>query len=240
MSANFSAPTNQTEPHASTKKTLPRTVVALGWVSLLTDAASDMIHPLVPFAIRGTIWYQGESNAGNGPLYAVQLPLMIRDWRARWGKEFPFAWVQLPNFQKREAEPNASAAWARLREAQSKALAVPNTGMTVNLDIGDAVNLHPTNKLQVGHRLALWARAKVYGEKIVWSGPQYESHAVQGSEVVIQFQHAEGLKTSDGGAVVKGFAIADESKHWQWADARIEGRKAFSGEAELCRVRNGG
>ncbi|WP_422317717.1 sialate O-acetylesterase [Prosthecobacter sp.] len=185
------------------------------------------IAPLIPFALRGAVWYQGESNAGNGPLYAVQLPLMIRDWRARWGKEVPFAWVQLPNFLKREAEPNAPATWARLREAQSKALAVPNTGMTVNLDVGDAVNLHPTNKLQVGHRLALWARAKVYGEKILWSGPQYESHAVRGSEVAIRFQHAEGLKTADGGAVVKGFAIADESQHWQWADARIQGKEVI-------------
>ncbi len=185
------------------------------------------IAPLIPFALRGAIWYQGESNAGNGPLYAVQLPLMIRDWRARWGAEFPFAWVQLPNFQKREAEPAAPSTWARLREAQARALTVPNTGMTVNLDIGDAGNIHPTNKLQIGHRLALWARAKVYGEKILWSGPQYESHAIQGSEVVIQFKHAEGLKTTDSGAVVKGFAIADETQHWQWADARIKGQQVI-------------
>ncbi|WP_395745639.1 sialate O-acetylesterase [Prosthecobacter sp.] len=182
------------------------------------------IAPLIPFAVRGVIWYQGESNAGNGPLYAVQLPLMIRDWRARWGAEMPFAWVQLPNFQKRESAPDAPSTWARLREAQTKALAVPNTGMTVNLDIGDADNIHPANKQEIGHRLALWARAKVYGEKIEWSGPVYESHVIQGSEVVIHLKHANGLKTTDGGMAVKGFAIADESKHWQWAEARIDGK----------------
>ncbi len=182
------------------------------------------IAPLVPFAFRGVIWYQGESNAGNGPQYALQLPLMIRDWRARWGAEFPFAWVQLPNFQKREAAPEAPATWARLREAQDKALATPHTGMTVNLDIGDAGNIHPTNKQEIGHRLALWARAKVYGEKLEWSGPRYESHVIQSGEIVIHLEHAEGLKTVDGGAAVKGFAVADESKHWQWAEARIQGK----------------
>lgn len=191
------------------------------------------IAPLVPFALRGVIWYQGESNAGNGPLYALQLPLMIRDWRTRWGAELPFAWVQLPNFQKREAEPNAPSTWARLREAQAKALDTPHTGMTINLDIGDAGNIHPTNKQQIGHRLALWARAKVYGQKLPWSGPQYESRALRDGEVVIRLQHAEGLKTTDGGAAVKGFAIADETKHWQWAEARIEGSQIIVSHSSL-------
>ena len=183
------------------------------------------IAPLIPFAFRGAIWYQGESNAGNGPLYALQLPLMIRDWRTRWGAEFPFAWVQLPNFQKRETEPEAPATWARLREAQTQALSTPHTGMTINIDIGDAADIHPKNKQQIGHRLALWALERVYGDKKVkWSGPLYEGFTVQGSEVVLRFQHAEDLKTADGGAAVKGFIIADETHHWQWAEARIKDR----------------
>ncbi len=181
------------------------------------------IAPIIPFAIRGAIWYQGESNAGNGPLYATQLPLMIRDWRTRWGNEFPFAWVQLPNFLKREAEPGAASHWARLREAQSKSLAVPKTGMSINLDIGDAGNIHPLNKQEIGRRLALWARAQVYAEKIPWSGPLYESHEIRGNEVVIRFTHAEGLKTADGSTTLKGFAIADATQKWQWAEARIVG-----------------
>lgn len=181
------------------------------------------IAPIVPFAIRGAIWYQGESNAGNGPLYATQLPLMISDWRTRWGYDFPFAWVQLPNFQKRDAAPGTASNWARLREAQTKSLAVPNTGMSINIDIGEAGNIHPLNKQEIGRRLALWARAQVYGEKIAWSGPQYQSHAINGAQVVIRFSHAEGLKTADGSAALKGFAIADETQKWQWAEARIEG-----------------
>ncbi|MFN0079961.1 MAG: sialate O-acetylesterase [Prosthecobacter sp.] len=181
------------------------------------------IAPLVPFAMRGAIWYQGESNVGNGPLYATQLPLMISDWRKRWGDEFPFAWVQLPNFLKREAEPGAASHWARLREAQSKSLALPKTGMSINLDIGDEGNIHPLNKQEIGRRLALWARAQVYGEKIPWSGPLYQSHAIKGSQVMIQFQHVEGLKTADGSAALRGFAIADATQNWQWAEARIEG-----------------
>jgi sialate O-acetylesterase len=185
------------------------------------------IAPLLPFPIRGAIWYQGESNAANGPLYATQLPLLIRDWRTRWGAEFPFAWVQLPNFMKRETAPEAPSTWARLREAQAKALSVPNTGMSINIDVGDADDIHPKNKQAIGHRLALWARAKVYGEKIEWTGPLYQSHAIKGKEVVIQFTHADGLKTADGGAVVKGFAIADEMKQWQWAEARIDGKQVI-------------
>lgn len=181
------------------------------------------IAPLVPFAIRGAIWYQGESNANNGPLYAIQLPLMIRDWRARWGAEFPFAWVQLPNYLKRETAPDAPSTWARLREAQTKTLSEPKTGMTVNLDIGDPGNIHPLNKQEIGRRLALWALAQVYGQKIVWSGPVYEGHEIKGSEVTIRFKHAAGLKTTDGTPAVKGFAIADETRHWQWAEARIQG-----------------
>ncbi|WP_395740550.1 sialate O-acetylesterase [Prosthecobacter sp.] len=193
------------------------------------------IAPLAPFALRGIIWYQGESNAGNGPLYAVQMPLLIQDWRARWGAELPFAWVQLPNFQKRDAEPAAAAPWARLREAQTATLKVPNTGMTVNLDIGDAGNIHPKNKQEIGRRLALWARAKVYGEKVEYSGPVYGSHEIKGSEVVVEFKHAGGLKTVDGGAAVKGFAIADETKQWQWAEARIEGGKVVVSSAAVAK-----
>lgn len=219
------------------KKPAPRQPAYVGSDPLNPNRPGNLfngkIAPLIPFAMRGVIWYQGESNAGNGPLYAIQLPLMIRDWRTRWGAEMPFAWVQLPNFQKRETDPMAPSTWARLREAQAKAQATPHTGMTINLDIGDAANIHPTNKQQIGHRLALWARAKVYGEKIQWSGPQFESHAIQDGKVVVHFQHADGLKTADGSVAVKGFAIADETKHWQWAEARIEGKQIIVSHAGI-------
>lgn len=194
------------------------------------------IAPLIPYALKGGVWYQGESNAVNGPLYGIQLPLMIHDWRTRWGAEFPFAWVQLPNYKQRETEPAAPSHWARLREAQARALATTShTGMTVNIDIGDADNIHPTNKQQIGHRLALWARAQVYGEKIEWSGPRYENHVIQGSEVIIHFQHSGGIKTADGDAAVKGFIIADETRHWHWAEARIQDRRVIVSHAAIQR-----
>jgi sialate O-acetylesterase len=192
------------------------------------------IAPIVPYAIRGAIWYQGESNAGNGPLYAMQLPLMINDWRTRWGEAFPFAWVQLPNFMKRETAPDAASNWARLREAQTRALSVPDTGMSINLDIGDAGNIHPLNKQEIGHRLALWARAKVYGERLPYSGPLYERHEIKGSEVVIHFNHTDGgLKTSDGSSELKSFAIADEAQHWHWGKARIDGDQVLVSHPDI-------
>jgi sialate O-acetylesterase len=210
------------------KQAAPRQPAYVGREPLNPNRPANLfngkISPLVPFAIRGAIWYQGESNAANGPLYATQLPLMISDWRTRWGYEFPFAWVQLPNFMKRDAEPGAASTWARLREAQAASLSVPHTGMSINMDIGEAGDIHPKNKQMIGRRLALWARAKVYGEKVPFSGPLHDSHQIKGSEVVIRFKHVDGgLKTSDGSPELKGFAIADEKQNWRWGKARIEG-----------------
>ncbi|MBE2284001.1 MAG: sialate O-acetylesterase [Prosthecobacter sp.] len=221
----------------SAKQPLPPTPAYLGRDPLHPNRPGNLfngkIAPLIPFAFRGTIWYQGEANVANGPLYAVQLPLLIQDWRTRWGADFPFAWVQLPNFMKREPDPDAASTWARLREAQSQALSVPKTGMTVNIDLGDQNDVHAKNKQEIGHRLALWARAEVYGEKIEWSGPRYQSHAIRSREVVIQFSHAQGLKTKDGGAAVNGFALADGTHHWRWADARIEGGQVIVSHPEI-------
>ena len=192
------------------------------------------IAPLIPFAIRGAIWYRGESNSGKGPLYAVQLPLLIKDWRSRWREELPFAWVQLPNYLKKIDAPQGPATWARLREAQAKTLSVANTGMTVNLDIGEEGNIHPQNKQEIGRRLSLWARAKVYGEKIPYSGPLYESHEIKGSEITIHFQHTNGgLKTSDGAKELQGFAIADEAQNWRWAKAIIQGDSVVVSSPEI-------
>ncbi|OYV05152.1 MAG: sialate O-acetylesterase, partial [Verrucomicrobiales bacterium VVV1] len=135
---------------------------------------NGMIAPLVPYAMRGAIWYQGENNAGsaNPALYNVQLPLLIKDWRQRWGQaDFHFAWVQLPNFKKRNEDPGAPSTWAIVREAMLRSLSVPNTGMAIVIDSGDEANIHPKNKQVVGARLAGWAKAKVYGQKIPFSGP---------------------------------------------------------------------
>ncbi len=126
------------------------------------------IAPLIPFAIRGAIWYQGEANSqpGKGQLYQYQLPLLIKDWRKRWGEDFPFAWVQLPNYQ-RDGE-----GWMLVREGMLKTLRVPHTGMAITVDIGEPKDIHPKNKQDVGHRLAFWALGDVYKkEGIATSGP---------------------------------------------------------------------
>ncbi|MGH9871495.1 MAG: sialate O-acetylesterase [Pyrinomonadaceae bacterium] len=181
-----------------------------------------MIAPLTPYAIRGAIWYQGESNAARAYQYRTLFPLMIRDWRKAWGEGvFPFYFVQLANWQPTKAEPGESE-WAELREAQTMALREPHTGMAVIIDIGDANDLHPRNKLDVGKRLAVWALADTYHRKVESSGPLFQSHSIEGNKVRIRFKHSGGLKTTDGGAP-RGFAIAGADRKFFWADARIDG-----------------
>src|ERR1041385_2144463 len=180
-----------------------------------------MIAPLVPFAIRGVIWYQGESNAGRAYQYRTLFPTMIRDWRSAWGSNFPFYFVQLANWHANKAEPDESD-WAELREARVRTVREPQTGMAVIIDVGDAVELHPRNKLDVGRRLAAWALAGPYKQNVVPSGPLFARYTIKGRAGRISFKYADGLKTSDGGPV-KGFAIAGDDRRFVWADARIEG-----------------
>ena len=180
---------------------------------------NGMIAPLIPYALRGAVWYQGESNADSeesSARYALQLPLMVNDWRARWGRgDFPFSWVQLPMISAKTPH------WARMREAMLAATALPNTGMAITIDLGEPHLLHPKGKQAFGHRLALWARAQVYGENISWSGPLPAGHEVRGSEIVLSFTHSDGgLKAKDG--TLKSFLIAGEDKVWKPAVARIE------------------
>ncbi len=180
-----------------------------------------MINPLVPYAIRGVIWYQGESNAGRAWQYRYLFRDMIQDWRKAWGRDFPFLYVQLANFMKEKPQP-AEDAWAELREAQSMALTLPNTGMAVTIDIGNAENIHPTNKQEAGRRLALIALAKVYGENIPCSGPVYKSMKIEGNKIYLSFTHTEGGLITKGDKAPEGFAIAGPDKKFVWARARIE------------------
>jgi len=182
-----------------------------------------MIHPLLPFAIRGVIWYQGESNADAARQYRILFPLMIRSWRQAWKQgDFPFLFVQLANYTVAINQPKESA-WAELREAQTMALALPNTGMAVIIDIGEAEDIHPRNKQDVGLRLALPALANVHGFKdLVFSGPLYHSSRVEGGAIRIQFSHVGGGLVTRGGKL-QGFAIAGADRQFVWADARIDG-----------------
>ncbi len=184
---------------------------------------NGMISPLIPFAIQGAIWYQGESNAARAYQYRELFPLMITNWRQDWKTgEFPFLFVQLANFMAVDAEPVESA-WAELREAQLMTLKLANTGMAVIIDIGEAADIHPRNKQDVGRRLGLWALARTYGRRVIYSGPLYKSMKVEGNKIVLSFDHlGGGLVAKDGG--LKGFAVAGADRKFVWADARIEGR----------------
>jgi sialate O-acetylesterase len=186
---------------------------------------NGMIAPLVPYAIRGATWYQGESNAGS-PLYSLQLKAMIASWRDDWKQgDFPFLFVQLPNFMGPQTQPSESVGgWPMTREQFLKALAtVPNTGMAVTIDIGEGDQIHPHNKQDVGKRLAQWALAKTYGKDVVACGPLYKSMRKDGGKIVIAFDYiGGGLAARDGGKLV-GFAIAGADKKFVWADAKIEG-----------------
>ena len=189
------------------------------------------IAPLVPYAIRGAIWYQGESNAnssrdGSSPEnYGLQLRTLIADWRGRWGQgDFPVAWVQLPLFQKPQVEPVEETGWTIIREQMLKTLKVPNTGMAITLDLGEANDIHPRDKQGVGKRLAQWALAKVYNQKnVVASGPLPDGYEIDGEEVVLSFRYAAGLQAS--GEELKGFAIAGADQKWYPAKARIDGEE---------------
>ena len=188
-----------------------------------------MIAPLIPFAIRGAIWYQGESNAGRAYQYRKLFPAMIRNWRSAWGQgDFPFLFVQLASFIQEWPPQNS---WAELREAQSMTLSLPNTGMAVTADIGDPYDIHPKNKQEVGRRLALAAQAIAYGKDGVYSGPMYESMTAEGDKIRLRFKDVgSGLKAQ--GALV-GFEIAGEDRKFHAAEARIEGETVVARSSEV-------
>jgi len=206
------------------------------------------INPLVPYAMRGAIWYQGESNGGEGISYLYKKRALVEGWRTVWGqkaaskggpgRDFPFYWVQLANYRSPGEKPEGGDGWARIRMAQTKALDIRNTGMAVAIELADAANpndIHPKNKKDVGERLALWALAKDYGKKIAYSGPLYRSMKIKGSEAIISFEHVgEGLMVGEKTGIepvkevkkgsLKHFAISGEDGKWHWADAKIDGK----------------
>jgi sialate O-acetylesterase len=183
---------------------------------------NGMLLPLIPYAIRGAIWYQGESNAGRAYQYRSLFPLMIRSWRHDWQEgDFPFYFVQLANFRKVKPAP-AESDWAELREAQSMTLTLPHTGQAVIIDIGDADNIHPKNKQDVGKRLALWALAKDYCQDVIYSGPVYQGMKIDGSRLVLSFGSVGGGLVARGSSL-EGFTIAGADRKFVAAEARIDG-----------------
>jgi sialate O-acetylesterase len=187
-----------------------------------------MIHPIEKYTFQGAIWYQGESNASRAYQYRELFPLMINDWRKQFeNPDLSFLFVQLANFMQVKDKPQESA-WAELREAQTMTLELPKTGMAVTIDIGEADDIHPRNKQDVGYRLALAARHIEYGQNIVYSGPVYSSMQVEGNKVKLTFNHiGSGLVAKNKFGCLMGFQIAAEDKQWHWAKAYIENDKVI-------------
>ena len=227
---------------------------------------NTMIHPLLPLACRGAIWYQGESNGSEGESYRWKMKALIDGWRKAFANpELAFVFVQLANFQADSRTPAGGNGYARLREAQLQSLAIPHTGMAVTIDIGEGNDIHPRNKQDVGYRLAAWALSRTYGKPIVGSGPRYRSQRIVDGRIRIAFDDVGGglvaaRKTglepakpmADG--KLERFAIAGEDRVWQWAEAVIEGgevvvsspavpapvavRYAFDSNPEGCNLYN--
>jgi sialate O-acetylesterase len=213
-----------------------------------------MIHPLIPYAIKGAIWYQGESNVGRAYQYRTAFPLLIKDWRTRWGQgDFPFLFCQLANMNGKQTMPG-EANWAELREAQSLTLSVPNTGQAVLIDVGDANNVHPQNKADVGARLAAIALAQTYGQAVPFSGPVYQGMKIDGGKIRLAFKQTDGglvakplpatysVDSANGATAplvrnnsgpLEGFAICGADRKWVWAEAKIEGTQVIVSSAQV-------
>ncbi len=216
--------------------TLPEHPGAQAWCSMY----NVMVHPLVRAPIKGALWYQGETNGGEGEWYYYKMRALIGGWRREWNQgDFPFYFVQLASFQNPNDNPAGGDGWSRLREAQTRSLAVANTGLAVIIDtvpLKEAGDIHPRNKYDVGLRLARWALNRDYGQKdIVVSGPIFKTMKIEDGKIRLSFDHVgSGLMVGvkEGRApVVEGqdrplrrFAIADEDKRWVWADAVIDGQ----------------
>ncbi|WP_447642724.1 MULTISPECIES: sialate O-acetylesterase [Chitinophagaceae] len=200
-----------------------------------TALYNAMIAPLENYSIKGFAWYQGESNAGKPDHYAELQEGMITEWRRRWDTgTLPFVFVQLPGFMDYNYLPSESQ-WAKLREAQAKTLALPNTGMVVAIDLGEWNDVHPDKKKEVGDRLALAAEHVAYGENIVASGPTYLSNTITNNKITIKFSNiGNGLATSDGHDPQE-FAIAGADKKFVWANAKVEGDKVVLWNDKIAR-----
>ena len=183
---------------------------------------NGMVHGVKPFAIRGALWYQGESNRGEGVAYEKKMHALINGWRSVWGQgDFPFLYVQLAPYKYGPTDPDFLL--PQIWEAQTKSLALPNTGMAVTTDIATVTDIHPPNKQDVGKRLALWALAKTYGKSdLVYSGPLYKSMKVEGNKIRIEFDHAAGLKSRDD-KPLSWFTIVGKEGDFVEATATIDG-----------------
>jgi sialate O-acetylesterase len=221
MEADFAALSAKANPTEEEKKQLNGLRNQMGGNARPGNIYNGVLKSHLGYGIRGSIWYQGESNAGKAYQYRDLFPLMIKSWRDEWAQgDFPFYWVQLADFQGEKPEPGDSD-WAELREAQTMTMKLPNTGEAVIIDIGEGKDIHPKNKVDVGRRLARWALAKDYGVKIPYHSPQYKSMEVQGSKVVLTFDFVDGGWRPFDVNEPRGFAIAGTDNKFVWATGKI-------------------
>ncbi len=205
-----------------------------------------MMAPIVRFPIKGVIWYQGCSNGSDGILYFKYMKALIEGWRKVWNEpDMPFYYVQLAAFDAATAAPAGGDGYAEIREVQTLSLSIPNTGMACTIDIGDSLDIHPKNKIDVGERLALWALAKTYGQQeVVFSGPLYKSMKIEGNRIRLSFDYADGLMTAvktgyekpvpAPGEKPSNFAVCDGNGEWFWADAVIEGEEVLVSSPDVA------
>jgi len=224
---------NQTVAAAKTEGKTPPIRPALpqgpGHQNTPAGLYNGMIAPLTPFAIRGVIWYQGESNANEEDAYRYRrlFRAMIEDWRDHWGEaDMPFLFVQLANYQ-------SNPYWPVLRESQTETLSLRNTGMALAIDIGESRDIHPKNKQDVGHRLALAARHIVYHEPIEYAGPMYRQTTTEGNQLRVWFSHADGMQAK-GSLTIAGFTIAGADGNFVPADARVDGSTVVVSSAQVA------
>jgi sialate O-acetylesterase len=208
-------------------QTVFQSATGIGPNSYPTLLFNAMIKPLIPFGIKGAIWYQGEANAGRAYEYRKSFPLMINDWRSQWGEgKFPFYFVQLASFNAGDGNSERGSEWAELREAQTMTLSLPNTGMAVTTDIGLSNDIHPKNKQDVGKRLGDIALSNLYSSTAEYSGPILQAFKIDGNKMFISFTHAaNGLIAKDKYGYLKGFEIAGSDRHFHYAKAYIDGDK---------------
>jgi len=222
MEAKYEGLSTKTELDEKEKKELAELKKQMTGNQRPANIYNGVLASHIGYGIRGAIWYQGESNAGRAYQYRELFPLMISNWREKWGQgDFPFYWVQLADFRAEKLEP-ADSDWAELREAQTMTMSkLPKTGQAVIIDIGEGKDIHPRNKVDVGMRLARWALANEYGMKLPFRSPEYKSMEVSGDKAVLTFDFVgKGWRPFDVADPI-GFAVAGEDKKFVWANAKV-------------------
>lgn len=210
------------EPKTSFSSTRTRPINAQNEPTALFNA---MVAPYTKISLKGILWYQGESNCGEPQAYSGLLKALISNWRKEFKQpDVPFIYAQLPNFMEVNYVPEESN-WAELRQSQLRGLELPNTAMTVNIDLGEWNDIHPDNKKDVGERMALAGLKLAYGEDLVYSGPIYKNHEINGAQVILSFSHVGGGLISDDGEALSEFEIAGEDRKFVWAKAKIKENK---------------